>query len=173
MRDLRDPDTASEQRSLEPVASYGHTFGLLAILCVVFVISFALQYEPAAANTGATQATQSVQAIQRRIIPGLIESLIFDWGILYYVCGGVRSRVGSLLKLSGRQWSGIGDVLKDLMIAVPFWVIWEATAFAGFTLLARLFAKPTSAHDETFPVRGVFEIAVWIAVPLVLGFANN
>jgi membrane protease YdiL (CAAX protease family) len=173
MQDLKNQDATSEQPNLEPVASYGHTFGLLAILCAVFAISFALQYGPAAVNTGAAQAAQSIQPIQRKIIPGLIESLFFDWGILYYVWGGVRSRGGSLLKLSGRQWSSVGDVLKDLMIAAPFWVIWEATAFAGFALLARLFAKPAVAHDDTFPVRGVFELAVWIAVSLSAGFCEE
>jgi hypothetical protein len=173
MKDLKDHDNTSGQRSLEPVASYGHTFGLLAILCAVFAISFALQHGQVAVDAGAAQTAQGLQPIQRRIIPGLIESLIFDWGILWYVWGGVRDRGGSLLRLSGRRWSNVGDVLKDLAIAAPFWVLWEATAIAVWAILGRFFATPTGPHDETFPVRGVFEVAVWIAVSLSAGFCEE
>src|SRR5271154_2696765 len=129
MQDLKDRDSTSDQdrRSLEPVASYKHTFGLLAILCAVFAIGFALQYGPAAGHTEVAQPPPASHPIQRRIIPGFIESLLFDWGILYYVWSGVRSRGGSLMKLSGRHWSSAGDVLRDLAIAAPFWVLWEAT----------------------------------------------
>ncbi len=173
MQDLEAQDISLDKRSFEPVASYGHTYGLLAILCAVFAISFALQIGPGAVHTGAVQTAQSAQPMQRRILPGLIESFVFDWSILFYVWGGVQSKGGSLLKLSGRQWSGAGDVLKDLMIAAPFWAIWEATAFAAFAVLARLVAPPTAPHDETFPVRGAYEIAVWIVVSLSAGFCEE
>jgi membrane protease YdiL (CAAX protease family) len=78
-----------------------------------------------------------------------------------------------LLKLSGRRWSGIGDVLKDLAIAIPFWIVWEATAIAVYAMLARLLEAPASPHDDTFPVRGTFEIAVWIVVALSAGFCEE
>jgi membrane protease YdiL (CAAX protease family) len=172
MPHLENQDGTSAQEGFEPVASYGHTLGLLAILCVVFAISFVLQHGTATVNNGVAQVARG-QQIQRRIIPGLIESLIFDWGILWYVWGGVRDRGGSLLKLSGRRWSSVGDVLKDLAIAAPFWVVWEATAIAVWAILGRFFAAPTGPHDETFPVRGVFEIAVWIAVSLSAGFCEE
>jgi len=161
----------SPKRALEPVAGYGHTLGLLAILTGVFAISFALQ-SGFATKTAAVGAAQSVQPI-RRIIPGLIESLVFDWGILYYVWAGVQYKGGSLLNLSGRPWSGVRDVLKDLAIAAPFWVIWEATAFLGFSLLARLLGTRTGPQDDTFPVRGPFEIIVWIVVCLSAGFCEE
>ena len=169
MQDLKDQDNTSDQRSLEPVASYGHTFGLLAILCAVFAISFALQHGQIAVATGAAPSAP----IQRRIIPGLIESLLFDWGILWYVWGGVRDRGGSLLQLSGRRWSSVGDAVKDLAIAAPFFVVWEATALAAWALLGRFFATPAGPPDETFPARGVFEVAVWIAVSLSAGFCEE
>jgi membrane protease YdiL (CAAX protease family) len=144
--------------------------GLLAILAAVFAISYFLQSGSAAVSNVGVQNTQSAP---RRIIPGLIESLVFDWGILYYVWAGVRHKGGNLLELSGRRWSGIRDILRDLAIAAPFWVIWEATAFAVFNLLARLFATISAAHDDTFPVRGGFEISVWIAVSLSAGFCEE
>jgi len=152
-----------EEDRLRPVASYGHTLGLLGIFCAVFAVSFALQHASAASGSAAPVAP-GLPPAPRRIIPGLIESLVFDWAILYYVWGGVAARGGSLLPLSGRRWAGAGDVLRDIAIAAPFWVVWEATAFAANTLLARLFAAPATGHDDTFPVRGAFEIAVWIAV---------
>ena len=95
MQDLKDQDNTSDQRSLEPVASYRHTYGLLAILCAVFAISFALQHGQAAVETGAAQTAQGLQPIQRRVIPGLIESLIFDWGILWYVWAVCKTDVAA------------------------------------------------------------------------------
>jgi hypothetical protein len=80
MQQLEDQEGISDQESLAPVASYGHTFGLLAILCAVFAISFALQHGPAYVNNGVAQVAQGQP--HRRIIPGLIESIIFDWAVL-------------------------------------------------------------------------------------------
>ena len=150
------------------VASYGHTLGLLAIFIAVFGISVALQggAGPAAGLTPTAPAA-------RKILPGLIESLLFDWAILYYVWAGVRARGGSLLALSGRRWSSAADVLRDLALAVPFWIVWEATAFAAFALLARLFASPPASGNDIFPVRGALEIPVWIAVSLSAGFCEE
>jgi membrane protease YdiL (CAAX protease family) len=161
---------ASGEERLAPVASYAHTAGLLAIFAAVFAISFALQH----ATSGApAPVAPDLPPAPRRIIPGLIESLVFDWAILYYVWGGVRARGGSLLALSGRPWTSARDVLRDIAIAAPFWVVWEATALAAFALLARLFAAPAAAADDTFPVRGAFEISVWIAVSLSAGFCEE
>jgi membrane protease YdiL (CAAX protease family) len=170
MRDIQRSEL--EEDRLRPVASYGHTLGLLGIFCAVFAVSFALQHASAASGSAAPVAP-GLPPAPRRIIPGLIESLVFDWAILYYVWGGVAARGGSLLPLSGRRWAGAGDVLRDIAIAAPFWVVWEATAFAANTLLARLFAAPATGHDDTFPVRGAFEIAVWIAVSLSAGFCEE
>jgi membrane protease YdiL (CAAX protease family) len=160
-------------RSLEPVASYRHTLGLLAILGAVFAISFALQHGPAAVATAAAQAAPALPPVQRGIIPGLIESLVFDWGMLWYVWGGLRDWGGSLLQLSGREWRGAGDVVKDLALAAPFWVLWEATALAVWAIFGRFFGLPNGPHDETFPVRGISEIALWIAVSLSAGFCEE
>jgi membrane protease YdiL (CAAX protease family) len=166
----------SVDERLRPVASYGHTIGLIAIFCAVFAISFALQYAGSAGTAAQAPGPQAAQqaAAARRIIPGLIESLVFDWAILYYVWGGVRAKGGSLLALSGRRWSSARDVLRDIAIAAPFWVVWEATAFAANTLLARFFAAPAaSSGGDSFPVRGAFEISVWIVVSLSAGFCEE
>jgi membrane protease YdiL (CAAX protease family) len=154
------------------VASYAHTAGLLAIFAAVFAITFALQH---AAPGRPAPATPDLPPAPRRIIPGLIESLVFDWAILYYVWGGVRTQGGSLLSLSGRRWAGARDVLRDIAIAAPFWVVWEAAALSASSLLARLFAAPTATgnSDSTFPVRGAFEITLWIAVSLSAGFCEE
>jgi len=156
---------------MAPVASPGHTVGLLAILAFVFAIGFVLQ--SSSSSGAAVQASQSVKPIPRRIIPGLIESLVFDWALLYYVWGGVRQRGGSLLKLSGRRWSSARDVVKDIAVTIPFWIIWEATAFAAFNLLARLVASQASPQGDSFPVRAPLEIAIWIVVSLSAGFCEE
>ena len=76
MRHLDVQEEPSAQEAMAPVASPGHTVGLLAILAFVFAIGFVLQ---ASSSSGAAvQASQSVKPIPRRIIPGLIESLVFD-----------------------------------------------------------------------------------------------
>jgi len=175
LRNLPEPEAppagspdGSPDVTAKPVASYRHTVGLLAIFIAVFAVSFALQAGPTPVAASATAP------VPRRIIPGLIESLVFDWAILYYVWGGVRSRGGTLLSLSGRRWAGARDILRDIAIGAPFWVVWEAAAYGANALLARFVATSAAAgHDDTFPVRGAFEIAVWIAVSLSAGFCEE
>jgi hypothetical protein len=151
-----------------PVASFGHTLGLAAIFAAAFAAAFALQTGP-----GAPTAAIGGPAPARHILPGLIESLAFDWGILYYVWGGVRDRGGSLLQLSGRAWASRRDVARDLLIAAPFWVLWQATAWAAFTALNHFFAPEAAPADDSFPVRGALEIATWITVSLSAGFCEE
>jgi len=63
--------------------------------------------------------------------------------------------------------------VKDIAVAIPFWIIWEATAFAAFNLLARLVASQASPQGDSFPVRAPLEIAIWIVVSLSAGFCEE
>jgi membrane protease YdiL (CAAX protease family) len=148
----------------EPVASYLHTLGMLGIFAIAFAISLAAQ--------GATPAGPTLQApAPRNVIPMFLESLAFGWGTLYYAWVGVHWKGGNLFDLTGRRWSGMRDVLRDLLVAAPFWVIWEAVAYGVWVLLGP--SPANTANDALFPPRGALEIVLWIAVSSTAGFCEE
>ncbi|HEY1253734.1 MAG TPA: type II CAAX endopeptidase family protein [Terracidiphilus sp.] len=148
----------------EPVASYLHTLGLLGIFAAVIAVSYALQGH-ASPNSGPPES------VRRNVIPLLFSSLAFGWGTLYFVWVGVHWKGGNLFCLTGRRWRSLRDLLRDLAIAAPFWVLWEATAFGVRSLLGP--SQATRANDTMFPVRGIIEIPLWIIVSTTAGFCEE
>ncbi|MGP8176103.1 MAG: lysostaphin resistance A-like protein [Terracidiphilus sp.] len=147
-----------------PVASYLHTLGLLGIFAAVIAVSYALQGH-ASPNSGPPAPAH------RNVIPSFLSSLAFGWGTLYYVWAGVHWKGGNLFCLTGRRWQSLRDLLRDLAIAAPFWVVWEATAFGVWALLGP--SRANTANDSMFPVRGMIEIPLWIVVSLTAGFCEE
>lgn len=148
----------------QPVASCLHTLGLLCLLFGVMGAVLLIQGKPA---VGAGPAAPG----QRNVIPSFFESLAFGWGMLYFAWAGVHHKGGNLFSLTGRRWSGLRDMLRDLAIAAPFWVLWEATAYGVWQLLGPNRARQTA--DDMFPVRGPLEIVLWIAVSMTAGFCEE
>lgn len=148
----------------EPVASYLHTLGLLAIFAVAMAIGIAMQGHPLPSGGPPAPA-------ERNVIPMFLSSLAFGWGTVYYVWAGVHHRGGNLFALTGRRWSSLKDVLRDLLIAAPFWAVWEAVAYGMWELLGTSTAN--TANDAMFPPRGALEICLWIAVSLTAGFCEE
>jgi hypothetical protein len=52
-----------------------------------------------------------------------LEALLFG-----YVWAGVRKRGVTLAALSGGRWSSLREVMRDVAIAIPFWIVWQAAA---------------------------------------------
>ena len=59
--------------------------------------------------------------------------------------------------------------MRDFAIALPFWVIWEATARLVYALL-----YPHSSPSNAYHVRaGPAEIFLWLLVSLAAGFCEE
>jgi membrane protease YdiL (CAAX protease family) len=63
----------------------------------------------------------------------------------------------------------VEESLLDLAIAAPFWVLWEATAYAAHWLVGPSSAKSV---DSLLP-RSLLEILIWIAVSMTAGICEE
>jgi hypothetical protein len=75
---------------------------------------------------------------------------------------------GRIKDLIGGRWSSWRQVLADFA-ALPFWVIWEATARLVYALL-----YPHSSPSNAYQVpTGPAEIFLWLLVSLAAGFCEE
>jgi membrane protease YdiL (CAAX protease family) len=92
-----------------------------------------------------------------------------DCALLYYCWVGVHWRGGNLETLSGGRWTTWKQLLTDIAIALPFWVLWEATAYGVHWLLGPSNARSVAALlPQTVP-----EILLWILVSITAGFTEE
>lgn len=148
-------------QSREPVATYWHSLGFLGIVTLTTVAGFAAQRRPTSGG-GLTSAHDGM-------IPVYFAAIALDWLLVYFVWGGVRKRGGRLLDLVGGRWKNARDVLSDLAIAAPFWVIWMAVG-RGLDYLLGPGAQKTI--DILLP-RSALEAAVWIGASATAGFCEE
>jgi len=57
-----------------------------------------------------------------------VSLIALEWGLVWYVWGGIHDRGFRLLDLVGGRWSSWKNVALDLAIALPFWAVWAAVA---------------------------------------------
>jgi membrane protease YdiL (CAAX protease family) len=155
----------------QPIASWGRLAGFLLIGAGVVVLGFLAQHAPAVGAGAAAggQLASHGKAIQIYITVGLM-----DWALLYYCWAAVHHNGGDLLTLSGGRWTSWKDVAVDLAIALPFWVLWEATAYGAHWLLALGLPGSSAAKtvDSLLP-QSLLEIVVWIGVSITAGICEE
>jgi membrane protease YdiL (CAAX protease family) len=97
-------------------------------------------------------------------------SILFEWLLLVFVLWGVRRRGAPLLAVLGESWHSVRQALRDIGIAVAFW-IGSAILLVIFGSLLRV----TPAGQDLrylFPNRGV-EITLWIALSITAGICEE
>ena len=104
------------------------------------------------------------------LIPGYLESMGFDWAILCYVWAGISQRGVRLVQLTGGRWTTLRQVVRDLLIALPFWLVWEAVAIGMSRLLA---ISKAGAPDTWIVPRAPLEVLLWITTSLTAGFCEE
>jgi uncharacterized protein len=144
-----------------PVASYRHTLGLLGIAIVVAALGAMAQARP---TTGGGLTNTHASAL-----PAYMSAFVLEAGLLYYVWAGVRKRGVTLATLSGGRWSAPKDIVRDFLIALPFWALLQLVDVLTAPLLGSNSAK---SINILLPVGGV-EIAVWILLSLTAGFVEE
>jgi hypothetical protein len=102
------------------IASTRHTVGLLLIQLGLAIGGAYLQSRP---GTGPNLASA-----HSGIVPLYVSMIALEWGLVWYVWGGIHDKGRHLLELVGGRWSSWKSVAVDVAIALPFWILWEATA---------------------------------------------
>ena len=102
------------------IASTRHTVGLLLIQLGLAIGGAYLQSRPGAGP--------DLASAHSGIVPLYVSMIALEWGLVWYVWGGIHDQGRHLLELVGGRWSSWKNVAVDLAIALPFWILWEATA---------------------------------------------
>jgi membrane protease YdiL (CAAX protease family) len=104
-------------------------------------------------------------------LAGLYLSLIaMEWALVVYVWrAGLRPAGASLRDLVGGRWGSARAVAIDLSLALGTWAVWTALSWGIDRLLARGHAASVSAMLP----HQVLDIALWIALSVSAGFAEE
>jgi uncharacterized protein len=148
----------------EPIASWWHLAGFLIIMAALLALGLSAQRASGASGAGAGQLATHGQAIQI-----YLTAIVMDWLLLYFCWVGVHRRGGNLWDLAGGRWKSWRDVLTDLAILLPFWAVWEGTAYVVHLILGSDNAKTV---DSLLP-KSLVEVLLWIATSVTAGICEE
>jgi membrane protease YdiL (CAAX protease family) len=148
------------------VASWRHLVGFLLIGTGVVALGLLAQQAPTGSTAGAStgQLGRHNQAIHI-----YLGAILMDCALLCYCWFGVHRHGRNLNTLSGGRWTWWRDVAVDVTIALPFWALWEGTAYGVHWLLGPSSAKSV---DSLLP-RSLLEILIWIATSITAGICEE
>ena len=133
---------------------------MLLIQLALVALGFWLQGKP---------GSDSVLPQKRNVLPLYLAVVALEWGLVATVRGAVNDKGISLWEIIGGRWSSWKDVARDVMLCVPFVVVWELSARAMHRWLGPDQAK---SINSMLP-QGVVEIVLWIAVSISAGICEE
>jgi uncharacterized protein len=161
MRDDPITPVAGPGRDRRPlIAPAWHTLSILLIFAY-FAVRQALQVN----GVGGTPGPLSHAAILR----GYFFSIASEWGMAYWVWAGVHWKGGNLRELTGGRWTSWRSIAADVAIAIPFWLVWELTAWLVHLAVDRV-SMPTAPYQ---PPAGFMEIFFWILLSVSAGICEE
>jgi CAAX protease family protein len=137
------------------VASPIHTILVLAIL-------------GAWAFFGRTTANQMRATAHPHRIHLYLLTLFFEWCLFVFVMAGVRRSGASARVILGDRWYSFRQVLRDIGIAVSFWIV------SGVILFVLGWLLRVTGHNMQFMLpQGRLEIALWVALSVTAGICEE
>jgi uncharacterized protein len=149
----------------KPIASWWHLAGYFAVVTWITVAGLHAQR----AGIGGGAAPEGQLGTHAQAYGFYFGSIGMDWLFFYYCWVGVHWRGGNLETLTGGRWPTWRQLCIDIAVAIPFWLIWEGTAYGLLSLLGPGGAR--SAAD-LLP-RSVPEVLVWMLVCITAGFTEE
>lgn len=153
------------------IASWGRLWGFILIGAGVVALGFLAQHSPTGSGTGATPGQFASHGQAIHVYLGLIA---MDWALLYYCWVAVHHSGGNLETLSGGRWTSWKSVGVDVLIALPFWALWEGAAFGVHWLVDPRMpgAESVKSFGSLLPQTWL-EILVWVAVSITAGICEE
>lgn len=142
------------------IAPLWHTFSILLIFGY-----FSLRDAQHAQSAGSTQALATHSAILR----GYLLSIFYEWGMASWAWGGIQFKGLKLRHLIGGRWTNWGSLAQDVAIAIPFWGVWELTAWLAHLAVDRV-QTPTTPYR---PPSGFAEVFLWILLSVSAGICEE
>jgi len=150
------PEPTSSPDQIAAVAPVWHTLVFVIVLLAIAL----LQAMPRFAQRNAHLPSR---------IPLYIQTLVFEYFLLGYVCLGVRLRRVSLRNLIGGRWARWKDFWIDVGVAFVFWLV-ISTVLVLLSLA--LHFNGNEAASFLLP-RTVPEMVIWVFVAVSAGFCEE
>lgn len=150
------------KRRPSPVAAPWHTISLLVVFAwLSFRELLSRQASPPAElNPGASHGA---------LVSNYLWIIALEIGLAAWIWAGVHWQGLSLRDLIGGRWTSWRSVARDIAIAIPFWLVWEATAWLMNRVVAPLHAAGGTYHNP----EGFTEASLWIVVSILAGFCEE
>ena len=98
-----------------------------------------------------------------------LETVVYEWLLFVLVVAGVKRSGASVLIVLGDRWRSVRQVLRDIGIAVAFWIV-AALLLWIFGWLLRVAAL--GRNVSMLPQRCI-ELTVWIALSITTGICEE
>jgi membrane protease YdiL (CAAX protease family) len=98
-----------------------------------------------------------------------VVTIFYEWLLFVLVVAGVRRSGASVLIVLGEHWHSVRQVLRDIGIAVGFWIV-AAMLLWIFGWLLRIAAL--GRNVSMLPQRGI-ELTFWIALSVTAGICEE
>jgi len=158
------PPVPASRRTL--IASPRHTAGLLLIQFGLAALGAYFQSRPSPAPNLAPAHNSMVH---NSMVPLYVSMIVLEWALVRYVWAGIRHKGYRLFDLVGGRWKSWKNVAVDLVIALPFWVFWEATARLVQFSLGESHAKTI----QTLLPQTWLEIVLWLGLSASAGVCEE
>lgn len=140
-----------------PVASAGHTAGVLAIL-------------GAFAGWGAFNAARMRSTGADHHLALYLQTLVFEWLLVAFILWGVRRRGASPAAVLGSRWSSPLELWRDFRVAVIFWF----ASLIALGLLSHLLGIRNQRETVRFLLpNGPAEMAIWVVLSITAGICEE
>jgi membrane protease YdiL (CAAX protease family) len=140
-----------------PLASPLHTIVLLVIL---FGGAGWMYFSTAHANASAEPSRVALYGT----------TIVWEWLLAAYVLFGLRKRGKALSEATGARWRTARDVLRDIGIALAFWIV--ALLILGLVAVVLRFHGSRETVSAMAP-EGAVQITLWILLCLTAGFCEE
>lgn len=142
-----------------PIASWGHTMGLLFILAALTGYGLHLQR--------ASEGPQ-IAVSRQNLIGTYIGVIISEWALAFYCWRGLRKRA-RIADIVGEKWDTPRKLLTGIALSAAFWVAWELVARWANQIVGPNHAKSISV---LLP-KSTAEIALWVVVSCSAGICEE
>ena len=151
------------------IASWRWLVGFLLIGAGVVTMGFLAQHAPTAIGG----AAEGQLASHGKAVPIYLSLIAMDWALFYYCWAGVHHYGGNLATLSGGRWTSWKSVAVDMGLALPFWLLWEGTAYVAQWLVSGATGPDAAKTVNSLLPQSVVEILLWVALSVTAGICEE
>jgi membrane protease YdiL (CAAX protease family) len=160
MKVASDPQASSSSRPAR-IDSLKRTAGLLLILAAVTAYGVHLQ--------SASRPGTSIAGTHNSALPLYAGILISEWALFYYCFVGLRKHGVALAEIMGPAWGRWQRAIREILVAVAFWVVWEGVAWVADRAVGANQAKSIAVLLPRSPL----EYGLWVGLAASAGICEE